>query len=444
MKARSLIVIINIALLIITVVVLVRLLTKNISPGYDFHCFWYGGNLIWQSTDPYKAFLEKQKVTLPVRYLDGVVVREGPIDPFAEQCVPGNTAPIVFLLAPLARYSWVTALTIWSTINLILAFATVWVLLKILGQKAASNKGILLLLLMVAQLPTREMLETGQTSMLVTFFMFLSMFFSYRNRTPIRAIISGVFLGFALSKPLLTFPLVLVLMYRCRAIEVLTAGFIQLIGVWCVTFLGTSISEVFAEYYRIFMMHAGPGTADGMYLTAGLLKGLQPYSYVVIIAGSVALGIVLLKWHRDRLGIRGEEVGIDLALLTVVMLWNLLVFYHRRYDYVSAISFPALIIFILGDHYQAVKLSTTERTVVNCFTGLLMAFWIFPIKHAVGDMAHRYLFNSFTLVALAMSTWILFRLVPVKVQERCCQHVGAKQCKDLHANSSSRSLEPRI
>jgi hypothetical protein len=444
MKARSLIVIINIALLIITVVVLIRLFTKNVVPGFDFHCFWNGGNFIWQGTDPYQAFLDKKKVTLPVRYLDGVVVREGPIDPFTEQCVPGNTSPVVFLLAPLARFSWDTALTIWTTINLILAFAIGCLLLKILGHTATSREGILLLLLMVAQLSTRETLEYGQTSLLVTLFMFASMFFSYSNRTPSRAIISGVFLGFALSKPHLTFPLALLLIYRCRIIEVLTAGFIQLVGVWCVTFLGTSVQEVFAEYYRIFVMHIGPGTVDGMYLTAGLLKGLLPYSYIIVAAGSVVLGIVLLRWHIDRSGIREEEVGIDLTLLTITMLWNLLVFYHRRYDYVTAISFFALVIFILGDPRRVVKMPNSVRMVVNCLTGIIMVFWILPIYRIVGDSTYRYLFNICTMAALVISTWILFRLAPVKVQERCCQHVGATQSKDVHGNSSSKNLGTRI
>jgi bacteriorhodopsin len=144
----------------------------------------------------------------------------------------------------------------------------------------------------------------------------------------------------------------------------------------------------------------------------------------------------LLRWHLDRSRVPGEEVGSDICLLTIVMLWNLLVFYHRRYDYVAAISFPALIIFMLDNPQMTIKLSNTARTTICCLTGVIMAFWILPIYRIMGDSTYRYLFNTCTIAALAISTWILFRLVPFKLKERRCQHVQGKRCEGVPANSS--------
>lgn len=148
---KRILLVVNGVLLLVTSAALTRIWTKNGLGSFDFHCFWYGGNLIWQGTDPYRAFMEKQKVMLPITYLDGTTVREGPIDPFDRQCVPGNTAPVVFLLSPLARFSWDTAHRIWRILNIIFSVAIGWILLRILRLPAASGEGILLILLIILQ-----------------------------------------------------------------------------------------------------------------------------------------------------------------------------------------------------------------------------------------------------------------------------------------------------
>jgi len=148
---KRILLVVNVALLLVTSAALTRIWTKNGLGSFDCDCFWYGGNLIWQGTDPYRAFMEKQKVILPITYLDGTTVREGPIDPFDRQCVPGNTAPVVFLLSPLARFSWDTAHRIWRILNIIFSVAIGWILLRILRLPAASGEGILLILLIILQ-----------------------------------------------------------------------------------------------------------------------------------------------------------------------------------------------------------------------------------------------------------------------------------------------------
>ena len=111
----------NAALLILSSAALIRIAAKDGLGSFDFHCFWYGGNLIWQGTDPYRAFIEKQKVELPINYIDSVTVEEGPIDPFDRQCAPGNAAPVLFFLYPLARLSWEAAHNTWFILNILFA-----------------------------------------------------------------------------------------------------------------------------------------------------------------------------------------------------------------------------------------------------------------------------------------------------------------------------------
>jgi hypothetical protein len=401
-------IVIQALLFLIAVAAVIRIFSKDVNGPYDFHCFWNGGNFIWQGTDPYRAFLDKLEVRLPLRYLDGITITEGPIHPFKVSCVPGNTAPVVFLISPLARFSWPTASRIWNIVNLLLSIAVVWILLEIFNISLFSHGGVLLLSLFILQTSTREALECGQTSLLIVFCMFASMLLSYRDRTPMKAIASGLLLGLAISKPLLAFPVLLLFLIRRRGIEVLAAAAVQIVGVWCISLLGTRLPAVMSEYVQIFMMHAGPGAKDGMYLTAGLLEPWIPYSYLVIASGTAVFVFILLKWFRTS--VMKTDLRTDTILLTVVMFWNLLIFYHRRYDFVAAGAFLAFMICFFADAAGSVWRSTREKRLVYGFAGVLVTYWIIPAYRILGQMAYRSLFNLCTITGLVLSTWILFRL----------------------------------
>jgi hypothetical protein len=397
-------------LLSVAVGAVVRIYAKQGMQFLDFYSFWYGGNLIRQGTDPYRAFLNKEKVCLPVSYLDGVTIKEGEIGPFKMQLVPGNTAPVVFLLTPLAHFSWNTAKTVWYALNVVFSIAIGWILLKIFNTRFLSREGMLLIPLFLMQISTREVLDLGQTSLLIVFCSFVSMFLSYQNRTTVRAIASGLLLGLAISKPLLAFPLLLLFLYRRRMIELITATLFQCVGILGVVLLGTSPREVVAEYYKIFMMHAGPGTQDGLYLTAGILKGWTPYSYILIILGSGVLGLVLLRWILQRSNVLKVDIRTDMVLLTVIMLWNLLVFYHRRYDYVASVSFIAIMVTLFINSGGFLLRSAKERALAFMMAGAIFLFWILPGYRLISQAAYRGVFNLLTLVALIMSACIMFRL----------------------------------
>jgi hypothetical protein len=316
----------------------------------------------------------------------------------------------VFLLSLLARFSWDTAIKVWYIFNIIFTIGVGWILLKILGQAVASGEGMMLLLLIMVQLSTREALELGQTSLLITLCMFASMLLSYRNRVPWRTITSGILLGLALSKPLLSFPLLLLFLYRRHLIELIIAASIQVAGILGVVLLGTAFPQVISGYFRIFMMHAGPGRQDGMYLTAGLLKGWLPYSYFLVAAGSLVLFFVLIKWLPGKSDKGEAAIKTDLILLTALMLWNLLVFYHRRYDYVAISPFLALIVFLSSFSFRKTALSFKQRLGIYSTALPVMACWVLPLYRVMSSTVYRSFFNLCTLAALGLVMWILFQL----------------------------------
>jgi hypothetical protein len=211
----------------------------------------------------------------------------------------------------------------------------------------------------------------------------------------------------------LSFPLLLLFLYRRRAAELVVAALVQIAGIFWLTQLGSSVPTVIADYFRIFMMHAGPGTQDGANLTAGFLKGWAPYSYFLIAAGSIVVGALLIKWVSQSKGGR-NDIKTDLVLLTVIMLWNLLVFYHRRYDYVAASSFIALVVFLRAFPFRLALFSLNKKLWIYATALFTVSIWILPFYRFMDTHAYASFFNISALAALALSTWLLFQLQPVK------------------------------
>jgi hypothetical protein len=271
-----------------------------------------------------------------------------------------------------------------------------------------SHEGFLLILLILVQVGTRETIETGQTSLFIALCMFGSMYLSYYRRTATETIASGLLLGLAISKILLTFPLCLLFLYRRRYWEILIAACVQVLGVWGIASLGTGLPGIIDEYWQIFMIHAGSGERNGMSLPAGLLKELSPYSYILVAIGSIALVLVLIKWHQ-KAGIQKNGVRTDFILLTVLMIWNLLVFYHRRYDYVAASTFIILLVSLFSPVYCGAELGVREKMVVRSLGLFVLGTWTLPFYWVLKESVYRSLFNIATITALLISTWLLFQ-----------------------------------
>ncbi len=100
----------------------------------------------------------------------------------------------------------------------------------------------------------------------------------------------------------------------------------------------------------------------------------------------------------------------ELLLLTIIMLWNLLMFYHRRYDYVLGILLIALVVLKIGEPADEFELAGSQKRGVLLITALVAIVWILPLYLALGDVLYLYLFNLASLAALALAVWLLFRL----------------------------------
>ena len=379
---------------------ILRIVTKEGAGAHDLQSYWYPGHFIWQRYDPYRAFLERRQPDLPIRYLDGVIVTEGPINKFAlEGTAPGYTAPVVLLLAPLAHLSWSTAVILWTMINLSLIVIVAWSVVTILQHSLVSQHGVLLLGILCSLIATREALEYGQPSILILACMLLALVMARQHQ-----IVAGIFLGVAMSKYSLAFPVLLLFAYRKWFKGLAVCILLQLLAAFTVATIGhTTVPAIFASYYKLLLLHANQ---HGYHLTAGLLSGWGLLAYALILIGSGALAAILWYWHHRKL--KNQQVPdyvVDVALMTIFMQYNLLVFYHRRYDHMADILFIAMTVLAI-EHFS---LSSRERYFVYVFTVLVSVMWIMPIYTITGQLWYTWMFNISNIAVLIVTVWLLVK-----------------------------------
>lgn len=377
-----------------------RILTKSKSGIDFFSLIWYPGHFLWQGADPYAAALEQRVPDLPVRYWDGITEMEFvfPIEP-----MPTNPAPIVLLFSPLARLSWPVAMNVWTFVNLALLPVITWAVASLFRCNLFSRRGVLLLLILCSLIATREVIETGQTTIVTFACMVVAVILA-----PVNQVLAGVFMGIALSKYSLTFPGVLYLLYRRWYRSALIGLGVQVLGILLVAAIGrVSPHRIVAEYMVLMAKHID---MPGLHLKATLLGGMGHFATLVLGLFSAGLFTVLAYWHQRArvLGVAQSEMA-SVTMLVVVMQWNLLVLPHRRYDHIAEILFLGMMLLWVWKNPQRLGLQRYQHWGLLVFGGIAFVVWSLPLYYVLDATFYRGLFSSLSLGALVCSVWLLFR-----------------------------------
>ena len=321
--------------------------TRDASGGVDFHSYWYAGHFIRQERDPYTAYVNGESPS-PLAYLDAAAV-EGTVDQGnGLATVPANTAPVVWLLSLFAFFSWPTAKLLWMAVNLALMALTPWLVWRLLPDKGTGlgwQGKLLLALVFWGIFGTRNIIGNGQTSLLVFVLMLVTLSWAERGW-----LVAGLALGVALSKYSLALPIFLLLLLERRWRVLLVALAVQALALLALAFFtGETVWEILGAYLVIFQLHTG---LEGIHL-ASLFPG-SPMAEVLadVVLSVLVFGTLLWKGfvfrrHSSATGLPCMPAAACAPLaqahvFNVLMLWTLLVAYHRAYDTFTAILFVAL------------------------------------------------------------------------------------------------------
>jgi hypothetical protein len=318
--------------------------TFSVAGGNDLYTYWYAGHFIREGKDFYKAFINDELPRVPVRYLDREVdTLDGIVFPGLVPA-PASTSPVFFLLAPLAFLSWPLAKATWLVLNLsLLAFIpflivglfrkhdwlTGW---EFVGFTAA----------LLGLTSTRYAAASGQITFLILDFLLATLYLASNKPW-----IAGFLLGMALSKYSLALGiLILFIFFEPKVRLVIAAGLVQFAGIVCLMFLsGSGFMEIISEYIRMAFWHAG---REGIHLAAALNS--EQYLGVIALALTLAVGIPLIFW-RWKIGRIPFDKSLSplgrYHLAVILILWVLLVGYHRAYDAMVVITFFGLIVYLV-------------------------------------------------------------------------------------------------
>jgi hypothetical protein len=367
----------------------------------DFHSYWYAGIFLREGVDPYRAWEEGLAPTGTVHFLDGVSVPGDAAAIPGLATVPANTAPLVMVISPLSWFSWPVASRLWMMINIGLGLLLACLVLAAVRPQAGVWSFLVVAGLLFSLMGTREALETGQTTLIV-----LALMMGAHVTVRRHPWLAGILLGFALSKYSLAFPLALLWLLQRRWRPLLLAGGVQVAGLFILWGLdGSNPITTLGRYWAMIQFHAD---MVGMHLRGGLLAeagvvGLIVVGLLTLLVGGVtahALG----REDARRLQSLPADAPYAYLLLVVIVLWNLLAIYHRRYDHAAVILYLALVLFSqaangagYGRWFRKLQFIAIAQA----------AIWSLPIYAVIGNEWYVALFTVANLLALAGALLLL-------------------------------------
>lgn len=408
------------------VISLFRAVQQALSPqgGNDLYTYWYAGQFLREGKDLYQTFIEGEKPSLPVVYLDRTVTDLKEIIQPNLVPAPASSPLAFFLLAPLAFLSWPLAKAVWLLINLALLGCVPFLVYRLFQDKGwlSPGEGIALTCAMIGLSSTRNATASGQITFLILDLMLGTVLLADQ-----RPWLAGLLLGVALSKYSLSLGvLLLFLLLEPKIRLVLTAGMVQLAGLLALMLVsGSGLTAIVHEYLLMVSLHAG---MEGIHLAA-LVRGSGQEAWIGL-AWTLVVAIPIVAWRWKKVFRRYGESLAPLSrthLLIILILWALLAVYHRAYDAMVIVVYIGLIAY-LAKRSQAWNLSRSTRIGILAFSlagqlllmipsGSVTRGFLPALLETVWGRVENLTTTFLILAFLGVGLFLLFRLRGESAQE---------------------------
>ncbi len=316
-----------------------------------------------------------------------------------EQEMEANQFPsLLALLFPITLFEPAAARVIWLILNLIFTAGIVFLLRNTFFEKAGKYEYSTVVLLMLAGTPYRNQIGVGQHTLFAFFFFMLAVWFERTRPARLEAgntAAAAFCLFVSYFKYTLTAPLALYFLYRkCYKELAISVGAHVILNGAAALWLGKSFIYVLTEPLKV----ASQLTAEGGIDLGVLLGGKFSYAVALIIA--LILTFISIRMPEGR----------EAALFPMLVLWSLVLTYHRTYDFfvLSAAAIPF------------VTVEDTDRVLKEKKTFYAAFYWILVIavyfvlrvfnENTASKIATGVLYYAFTLVL----TWICMSAISKK------------------------------
>lgn len=305
------------------------------------------------------------------------------------------------LLPPLAaRYAWLVS-------NLIFTAVLAWLFYKLFFRSRHRDECIIVILAMISGMPWRNHIGVGQHTVFALTFFLLSVIVSKSaedctgGKRWLLLFVSAMCLAVSFFKYTLTAPLALYYVYKRRydilGIAVAVHVALTAFSAW---WLNDSFINMIKKPLQVASWLAGGGSLDIGALMGSIAPELASKSVMLTGVFMVLLLVYVLMF----------PTGYDRELLTVLMLWSMVITYHRIYDYfVLALCVPG--VYLTASAYTGRPRENLDKEVFGSFDMILYLAAVIVIFYLIR------VFNeaAFVMIAAGVLYYALTVFVTIRL-----------------------------
>ena len=216
------------------------------------------------------------------------------------------------------------------------------------------------------------------------------------------------FLGIAISKYTLAFPILLYFLYR-RWFKAAGAAFLtQFAGLVIIALVSrTDPRQIIRAYAAMSSLVMQQTQIDSIHLMR-LSNG--PAAYLVLGSISLAMVLGLFLWYNSRSANLRYDSAAGMALVGIVTLWSFISMYHSRHDMVAGLPLVVLASQCANTTRPKFSLGPWQLKLLYLLTAVILVIWVFPVYVLTGNIVYRYLVTISNGTASVLLFWLLFNI----------------------------------
>lgn len=335
-------------LALLAVVSLVQGVRNAIRDSQDFQ--WDAAKVLSMGINPYDESLQ------PSGALD-----EFGYDKYYLQMEANQFPSLLMILFPFTVLSPLAGRYVWILVNILLTVGMIWLLRYTFLKDMDNVDFAILMCLMIAGTPYRNQIGVGQHTIFAFTFFQLAVYFSEycsvlqndnkRNKI-LRLIIVSLCLFICYFKYTLTVPLVLYFVYKKKYAEIILSGIYHIILTFVAALmLNDSFINMIIKPLKVSSALSSEGGIDfGVFLDG------SKTAYILLLMVMLILLFIALRLDE----------GYDKAFISVLVMWSVIVTYHRTYDFFVIVLAVALFYNLPDSVKDNKKLLSMLRVMFYC------------------------------------------------------------------------------
>lgn len=307
-------------MILLAFVSLIQGIRNGARDSQDFQ--WDAAKVLTMGINPYDESLEPSGILDSLGY-----------DEYYLQMEANQFPSLLMILFPFTVLSPLTARYVWLTLNIIMTGLMIMLLRKTFLKDMDRTDFSILMCLMVSGTPYRNQIGVGQHTIFAFVFFLMAVYFSdycellkaeSKKNYFLKVILTTLCLFVCYFKYTLTVPLVIYFIYKKKYLEIALSGICHI----ALTFVAAKmLNDSFINMIIKPLKVSSALSAEGGLDFGAFLNGSK-IAYILLLIIMIMLLIMAFKLKENH----------EVAFMAVLVLWSVIVTYHRTYDFFVVVT----------------------------------------------------------------------------------------------------------